>query len=794
MYKKIVAKLAKSDAIVLSIRAVDGNDFSINVKPGDTIKAIKQQLWNEAGNNTKMNIGLDMVDFMEEFVKSSDISYKDFSSHSDDEQIRLLAKSGKLYAAFWNFYILVYDGHILEDEATAIGIGLTSGDPMCFFPRVLSTKNENIFLQLFMGIKRTTPEIKIGINDLLSSPHGLPIISKLKVFHSHDSPVDAEQCEYEMRLLRTILLPALIKILTGDASARPVCLPDLTQLYTRITEYEHSVEFLQDLHDIISQYKAGIVLHLSLSVPGERMVNRFEAEKREAIHQSLLQVTDKFETGISNVEGTESLWCPIYVGPARSFTNYNYTLAQPTLQLCGLNTGTTIGDLIESYQHHTRNPDQHLQFLIYDQSKHEPHMLVKDIIHAKLQKHFFYFHIEIDDDGRDINELVNFIGGACASPSKIKRRRKKTKPTAPKTLALQRPEIVETDNLAETPEEEAPIEVQSNQKERNEKPEDNDIDQGWRQCIDNRSFRENAVFTVSREYDFDITEEEDGSARGMTFEKAEYLDRLSGIIASKAQAEWENKKVGFEKLQREHEQIENEIRAKEDLLGDHKIKVHEMIELKAKEMEKFVGLISSVKEEKQEGYKQIDELEKQISKLESKVLDIEDQKKELDSKSEQSSDQIEKIDKKRRKLEKHIEGEMEGMKTEGEKIQDNIEELGKELSENCEKAEKLATLEVQNTVTETKPKENTSRVSEFLAQSIKEKEADLECPVCFETADIPIFMCSEMHLICCRCRPKIRECPECRLPYTGAAKRHRFAEKTAGELGKLKKELENLLA
>merc|ERR1712106_185666 len=245
---------------------------------------------------------------MEEFVKTSDVSYRDFSNHSDDEQVELLAKSGKLYEAFWNFYVLVYDSHIVEDEATVIGIGFTSGDPMCIFPRKLSTKNENSFLQLFMGLKRKTPEIKIGINELLSSPYGMPIISKLKEFHSHDSPVDAEQCEYELRLLRTILLPALRKILSGDPSTMPEHLPDLTPIYTRITQYEHAVDCVKDIHDIMGQYKAGILVHLSLAVPGDKMAHRFEAEKREAIHMSLFHVTGKFESGIIDVEGTESMW------------------------------------------------------------------------------------------------------------------------------------------------------------------------------------------------------------------------------------------------------------------------------------------------------------------------------------------------------------------------------------------------------------------------------------------------------------------------------------------------------
>ena len=97
-------------------------------------------------------------------------------------------------------------------------------------------------------------------------------------------------------------------------------------------------------------------------------------------------------------------------------------------------------------------------------------------------------------------------------------------------------------------------------------------------------------------------------------------------------------------------------------------------------------------------------------------------------------------------------------------------------------------------MSETKPKEQKLKSLRILTRSIKEKKTDLECPVCFETAQIPIFMCSEMHLISNRYRPKVHECPECRLPYTGSSKRKKFAEKTAGDLKKLKKEFDNLTA
>ena len=74
----------------------------------------------------------------------------------------------------------------------------------------------------------------------------------------------------------------------------------------------------------------------------------------------------------------------------------------------------------------------------------------------------------------------------------------------------------------------------------------------------------------------------------------------------------------------------------------------------------------------------------------------------------------------------------------------------------------------------------------FIDKQISEKEKELECPVCLDIACSPIFMCSEQHLICSTCRPKLSNCPECRVVYKGKNRRHRYAEKTAEELERLK--------
>ena len=82
----------------------------------------------------------------------------------------------------------------------------------------------------------------------------------------------------------------------------------------------------------------------------------------------------------------------------------------------------------------------------------------------------------------------------------------------------------------------------------------------------------------------------------------------------------------------------------------------------------------------------------------------------------------------------------------------------------------------------------------LLKNSIKDKETDLECPVCFEVAEVPIYSCHESHVICNSCLPKLTSCPACRqsLQGKGKPKRHRYAEKSAEELKRLREELESI--
>ena len=460
---------------------------------------------------------------------------------------------------------------------------------------------------------------------------------------------------------------------------------------------------------------------------------------------------------------------------------------------------------------------------MYNGTEYLPYVHVANVIHKKLLKHYFYFDHDIPDDARDIDELINFIDGENPNLSsatgtslvptpKVKKKRRKAR--APHQPPANVPPREEEESISE--ELPSPVELgpgpstssgssfpSSNEnKEREEKInfklEKSGTDQMKRIWAEfsQSGMAHNKMFEVSREYDFDITEEE-GGPHDMSLEKADYLDKLQNMIAAKAQAEWENKMKGFEKLQEENEEIQTKIKEKEREFEKHSGVVTEMIDNQAKAMTNYISVISKTEDEKSENVKEMSKLDEEIKVLEGRISKIKEEKTVLSSKCQQCDAQIEKMERKRKKLEKYMETEMNKVKLEGATITRDIEDLNESLQANIKATEDLARMDINTAKAESKTvdavkNESTTRMMDFLAKSIKEKEADLECPVCLETAEVPIYMCPEMHLICSHCRPKVKECPECRVVYSGAPRRHRYAEKTAEELNKLRAEFSQL--
>ena len=377
-------------------------------------------------------------------------------------------------------------------------------------------------------------------------------------------------------------------------------------------------------------------------------------------------------------------------------------------------TSQQFQDLIESYKYFTGKQDLDIQSLNYDGVEYLPYVLIQKICHKKLNKHFFYFHHDNPDDGRTIDELLNFIDGehsgsqstsnaAVSATPKIKKKRRKNRSSATQlTQHREKSDSISEDvsvgesssNVPsspalgaaaveageEAPEATAPIKL--------EKSSTDQMKKIWQEFSD-RNQNQRKIFEASREFDFDITEEE-GGPHDMTLEKADYLDKLTCMIAAKAQAEWENKMKGFEKLQEENEKIQNNIRDKEKERDSHKDKVTIMIDNQARAMTNYISVISKTEDEKAENVKVIKKLDLEIVDLEAQIGKIKEQQKELDGKCSQCDGQIEKMERKRKKLEKYMETEMDKVKAEGAVISEDIEKLNEALRDNIKATEDLA--------------------------------------------------------------------------------------------------------
>ena len=175
----------------------------------------------------------------------------------------------------------------------------------------------------------------------------------------------------------------------------------------------------------------------------------------------------------------------------------------------------------------------------------------------------------------------------------------------------------------------------------------------------------------------------------------------------------------------------------------------------------------------------VDKLDNEMSDLEIRMLQLKLKKIELLEKSKIDDKCFLMYEEKKHKLEDEIEKETERSKEKGEIFTEEIQELETKLHETINSIKNLPDGDKQFY-------EPNKELLEFIEIQIIEKEKELECPVCLEVASSPIFMCSEQHLICPTCRPKLSNCPECRVGYTGKNRRHRYAEKTAEELEKLK--------
>ena len=168
---------------------------------------------------------------------------------------------------------------------------------------------------------------------------------------------------------------------------------------------------------------------------------------------------------------------------------------------------------------------------------------------------------------------------------------------------------------------------------------------------------------------------EEGEPHDKTLEKTDYRDKVTSMIAVKA--EWVKVK-DLDNLREEKEELQEKIRVKEIEFEGLKVKVTEMIDNQAKEMTNCISVISKTEDEKAEN-------NKEIKKLRAQIVKIEERQRECTT-------QIENMERKKKELEKFMDTEMSKMEAEEVAIAEDIERLNKALRSNIKATEDLVRL------------------------------------------------------------------------------------------------------
>jgi len=273
------------------------------------------------------------------------------------------------------------------------------------------------------------------------------------------------------------------------------------------------------------------------------------------------------------------------------------------------------------------------------------------------------------------------------------------------------------------------------------------------------------------------------------------LKELSDAIAMKVTKEMELKKSELSELELDKIELEASLAKETELLRLHDETIKAVMASKSKEIQEIEEMIKQNKDTIEENRSKLVEVDDLIQELESQLMNYENEREDLISHIKTLELSNMKISKKRDRIELFLKKEMEKAKDEKGRLESRIEIITHRISVNHKQILNLPfePMEGQPSSFQSSESNPNEPLIQFIDKQISEKEKELECPVCFETATAPIYMCTEQHLVCALCRPKLSECPTCREVYTERLRRHRYAEKAAEELLRLIREKRQLV-
>ena len=205
--------------------------------------------------------------------------------------------------------------------------------------------------------------------------------------------------------------------------------------------------------------------------------------------------------------------------------------------------------------------------------------------------------------------------------------------------------------------------------------------------------------------------------------------------------------------EKEYERLKVILKEKENALHKMKRSTEAAIQAKGREMTKFILEFEKVEDDKMKDLAEIDDID-------SKILYLQRSKNKLLQRCDEKKEIMDKLSTKKKDIERVISSLIYKTKHELSFLETEVKSLKDKLPQPEKKP--------------ASPKPQSISLLAFINRKISSKEGELECPVCLEEASSPIFMCSQLHLVCSSCRPQLTQCPECRQQYRGQPRRHRY--------------------
>jgi len=313
----------------------------------------------------------------------------------------------------WNEYFncsdelcCVFDGFLLENNATLVGLGVVGGDSVLVF----SKKEKEQFGDIEIK-KRSAEEISVGLNVLIGEDEGLEV---LEMLDQSNTAVDCGPLfSKKMSLLKSE--ETLLKCVENrglDVNRlihRFICL--VLSLDGEFSILKEDIEFLLYDQENIENLK-------------DCKHEIFEAIQKFWIEH--YQLPDS-----TNID-----YDTVFIGPERNANFSNYLAFPPTVQLRGVTWNTCLRDLMESYQEYSGCNINTFEHLFFNNESYSLDEKVFDVYIESLARlsvlpahqHFsFSFDISTTEDLRCVDDLVNFIEGSDEINSEGRKRKKKRK-------------------------------------------------------------------------------------------------------------------------------------------------------------------------------------------------------------------------------------------------------------------------------------------------------------------------------------------------------------------------------